>query len=143
MGLEKRGHSHTTKSGNHSCLSNFGRGQVMTAQHVYDFLIAQFDCIHGGHSQSLVQIEVQNLVCHQHQLSLPLQSSPTHLFSVLFLFLDLRHFKQYPLQLWFWQNLRILCPSTVKSVTSENYSAHGLSSLSILRSSKFCSTSAV
>jgi hypothetical protein len=31
---------------------------VMNAQHIYDFLIAQFDCIHGGHSQSLVQIKV-------------------------------------------------------------------------------------
>ena len=55
----------------------------MTAQHIYDVLIAQFDCIHGGHSQSLVQIKVQNLVCHQHQLSLPLQHQP---YTLIFLF---------------------------------------------------------
>jgi hypothetical protein len=54
--------------------------------------------------------------------SSPAPALHTH-FSVLFLFLDLEHFKQY------LQNFRILCPSTDTSVTSENHSAHGLSSL--------------
>jgi hypothetical protein len=72
----------------------------MTAQHVYDFLIAQFDCIHGGSliitgSDQSTKLGVSPTPAVS---SSPAPALPTH-FSDLFLFLDLEHFKQYPLQL--------------------------------------------